>query len=271
MFQRIHEKLGTAGFVIAIIALIAALSGGAYAASGGLNGKQKKEVEKIAKKFAGKPGANGTNGANGSPGAKGDTGATGLQGAQGPQGLQGLQGKQGIQGLPGEDGETGFTKFLPSGEEEKGAWSAFIDSHQEFFSPVVAPISFSIPLEPAAVATSKAFVFPKNATKEEKFGFNEETKKPGCVVGEPKCIATGCEGTLQEPTAAPGVLCVYTTEESLPIGNHISFSPFLRTEKLNQNGNFGFSESGAVITGITLEAEPTAFFAANGSWAVQAP
>ena len=33
MFDRIHQKLGTAGFVISIVALVAALGGGAYAAS----------------------------------------------------------------------------------------------------------------------------------------------------------------------------------------------------------------------------------------------
>ena len=83
--SRIHQKLGTAGFVISIVALVAAMGGGAYAASGGLNGKQKKEVEKIAKKYAGKPGAAGPAGSNGSNGAKGDTGATGAEGKQGPK------------------------------------------------------------------------------------------------------------------------------------------------------------------------------------------
>ncbi|MBA3867401.1 MAG: hypothetical protein H0X42_13840 [Solirubrobacterales bacterium] len=52
--SRIHQKLGTAGFIISIVALVAALGGGAYAASGGLSGKQKKEVEKIAKKDSAK-------------------------------------------------------------------------------------------------------------------------------------------------------------------------------------------------------------------------
>ncbi|HVV72142.1 MAG TPA: hypothetical protein VHI52_11700 [Verrucomicrobiae bacterium] len=55
--QRIHQKLGTAGLIVAIVALVAALAGGAYAAGGGLSGKQKKEVTKIAQveaeKFAG--------------------------------------------------------------------------------------------------------------------------------------------------------------------------------------------------------------------------
>ena len=51
MFSRIHEQLGTAGFVISIVALVFAMAGGAIAANGGLNGKQKKEVKKFAKKY----------------------------------------------------------------------------------------------------------------------------------------------------------------------------------------------------------------------------
>jgi hypothetical protein len=87
--RSIHEKLGTAGFIISIIALVAALGGSAFAAKGALTHKQKKEVRKIAKKeakreaqteakkYAGKPGP---------AGAKGDTGAKGDRGAKGAVG-----------------------------------------------------------------------------------------------------------------------------------------------------------------------------------------
>ena len=270
MFQRIHEKLGTAGFVIAIVALIAALSGGAYAASGGLTGKQKKEVEKFAKNLAGKPGANGTNGTNGTSGGKGDTGANGPQGAQGAQGPQGAQGKQGIQGLPGEDGKTGFTEFLPKGEEEKGIWTAFATSFEEkeIFPTALGSISFSIPLNPAAVPTSSAFVFTSEATENEQFGKNETTGEP-CVVGEAECEPTGCEGTLQEPTASPGVLCVYT--DTAPIIKRASGT--LVAQQVTGEGPNQFSETGALLNGIFLkpEAGKQAIYDAHGSWAVQAP
>ena len=71
MFSRMHNKLGTAGLLVAIVALVFAMVGGAYAAKGALTGKQKKEVEKIAKKYAGKPGAQGPQGAAGLVGPKG--------------------------------------------------------------------------------------------------------------------------------------------------------------------------------------------------------
>lgn len=96
--EAMHERLGTAGFVLAIIALICALTGGAYAASGGLNAKQKKEVTKIAKKYAGKPGAAGAvgpAGPQGNPGAAGQAGPKGDTGAQGPQGPIGPAGAAG--------------------------------------------------------------------------------------------------------------------------------------------------------------------------------
>ena len=49
MISKLHNRLGTAGFVVAIIALVAALSGGAYAAQqANLSKQQKKEVKKIA-------------------------------------------------------------------------------------------------------------------------------------------------------------------------------------------------------------------------------
>ncbi|HWC47405.1 MAG TPA: hypothetical protein VG448_00790 [Solirubrobacterales bacterium] len=107
MFSRIHQKLGTAGFVIAIVALIVALGGAAYAAMPGLNSKQKKEVKKIAKGMVkpGVPGPAGPAGAPGAAGAKGDTGATGGTGPEGPK---------------GDTGPTD-TKLLP-GKSVSGYW-----------------------------------------------------------------------------------------------------------------------------------------------------
>lgn len=100
MISRIHQKLGTAGFVIAIVALVAALCGGAYAAGGGLTGKQKKQVKKIAKteakKFA-------------KAGAAGPAGPAGPQGPAGPAGAKGDKGEKGATGEQGEKGEKGDT------------------------------------------------------------------------------------------------------------------------------------------------------------------
>lgn len=128
MFSRIHQKLGTAGFAIAIMALIVALGGAAYAAMPGLNAKQKKEVKKIAKKLV----APGPAGPAGPAGAKGDSGTNGNVGGTGPEGKQ------------GEKGETGptDTKLRP-GKTVKGFWSFETTAGEGVFS-----IDFPLLVEP---------------------------------------------------------------------------------------------------------------------------
>ena len=172
MLTRIHQKLGTTGFVIAIVALITALGGTALAASGALSGKQKKEVEKIAKKFAGKPGPAGATGPAGTPGTNGTNGKDGAPGKEGPEGKQ---------GLPGQDGTTGFTKTLPEGKTETGHWSAASPNGTR----TVAAISFNIPLAKA-------------------LGENEVH-----YIGQTG-NGTTCPGTEEEPEAEPGNFCVYS-------------------------------------------------------------
>lgn len=183
MFSRIHEKLGTAGFVISVVALIAALTGAAYAA-GGLTAKQEKQVKKIAKKFAGK------NGAQGPQGPKGDTGP------QGPKGDTGPEGPEGPRGLQGVPGQTGFTATLPAGETETGAWAAGPKAKTTTVS-----LSFNIPLEEA----------PENV-----FYVNTEGKELLGVGGTGATrTAEICEGSAEEPTAPPGTVCIYAAEESV--------------------------------------------------------
>jgi len=132
MFRRIHDKLGTAGLIVAVVALIAALGGTALAAAG-LNSKQKKEVKKIAKQFAGKPGATGPAGPKGDQGPKGDAGPKGDPGAKGDQ------------GVPGKEGPAGPTETkLPAGETEKGLWQFQTDGQTEAF----VSISFPLRVEP---------------------------------------------------------------------------------------------------------------------------
>ncbi len=93
MFNRMHERLGTAGFIVSVIALVFALAGGAYAAKSGLTGKQKKEVKSIATSVA--KGLQGT-------GPKGDKGDPGTAGAAGKDGTNGTNGKDGTNGTNGK-------------------------------------------------------------------------------------------------------------------------------------------------------------------------
>jgi Collagen triple helix repeat (20 copies) len=137
MFSRIHQKLGTAGFVLAILALIVALSGAAYAALPGLNSKQKKEVKKIAKGLV-KPGP---------PGSPGQAGPAGANGATGDQGASGSAGDTGPEGKEGPPGPT-TTKLAP-GQTVKGLWDFQAQNNAQHIGQMT--ISFPLLVEPAPI------------------------------------------------------------------------------------------------------------------------
>jgi hypothetical protein len=290
MPRRFHDRFGTAGVIVAVIALVAALGGTALAASGALSGKQKKEVEKIAKKFAGKPGAVGPAGPAGSAGGKGDTGAAGANGKDGTNGTNGSNGAPGknvaltaitTAGLEGNcvgvggtkvevEGNAASKKFvcngspwtaggtLPPGETETGVWGgAFAPLAQAGALEMQIPISFPIPLP----GSGSAFIFTLEQMENEEFGKTGGLENEGCVVGTEGCVDTGCEGTVEHPTAPAGVLCVYTAHEE----NEKLASPFFA---------FNFESGGFLPTGTLIhffiQGEP-ARFDMNGSWAVTAP
>jgi hypothetical protein len=275
MLSRIHQKLGTAGFIISIVALVAALGGGAYAASGGLSGKQKKEVEKIAKQYAGKPGANGATGPagpTGTPGAKGDAGAAGANGTAGTNGTNGTNGTsvtntslpKGSTACPEGgaefkvgtgaathacNGVTGFTETLPTGKTETGTWNVTVlDVTESGIAPFpLGSISFPIPL----ASGGKAFVFTEEETEEEEFG------------------ASGCAGTVEVPTAPAGTLCVYTAGERR---SHLTKTE-LQAKPPEGGALQEYGVSGATLTGLQFGGTPgePASAAYGGSWAVTAP
>jgi hypothetical protein len=234
MFQRIHQKLGTAGFIISIVALVAALGGGAYAASNGLNAKQKKEVKNIAKQVAkpgapgaiGAPGATGPAGQAGAPGAKGDTGAKGDNGSAGLAGQEGPEGPEGPEGSPWVDGGT-----LPTESTETGTWGIYGGA----VGPVNVPINFAIPLADAP----EAHLLADNATTAD---------CPGEVDGL--------------PTAEPGHLCVYTTVT----GEEVTSPEIYYPDPVSEVFAGGASQTGALIR-ASCEA---GYCYQGGNWAVTA-
>jgi hypothetical protein len=218
IFQKVHQRLGTAGFVISIVALFAALGGGAYAASGGLSGKQKKEVEKIAKKYAGKPGKAGAPGTAGATGPKGDTGAKGDAGGAGANGSTGTAGANGVSVTSKTvvvgnakcpaggseftsstgttfacNGTTGFASELPAGQTETGAWSTDQVTEEQFLG--LAPISF-----PFALPEGEEVGVEPGET-DISIVFEKAVEHP--------TPSTDCPGSVNEPLAEPGFMCVY--------------------------------------------------------------
>lgn len=262
MLQKMHQRLGTAGFILSIVALVVALSGGAYAASGGLNGKQKKEVEKIAKRFAGKQGASGP---AGSAGPKGEAGANGAKGDTGAEGKQGPEGKAGSPGKEGSPWTAGGT--LPSGTLVTGTWSS--TAAGEYGTSPVANISFPLPAKEGKEHV--AFAFTELEVANGNFGKEEVVAGffVGCKVeaGNPSCVDTGCKLTGLTPTVAAGHLCVFATYEETSAPPEDLFA--------SANGKSTRTDSyGAAGTAIVPAAggfEPEARYDAYGVWALRAP
>lgn len=264
MWDRIRERVGSAGLIVGVIALVLAVAGGAYAAGGGLSGKQKKEVEKISKKFAGKPGAagaNGKDGTNGSNGSNGKDGANGTNGTVGPKGKS-ITARAALpteceerggaivedEALPpseievcaGEEGSPWTAGgALPAGATETGSWifSANESSEEEAY----AALSFAVPL-PAGLTAAKVH-YESEANFADFDGAGAET--------------VGCEGTTSIPLAPEGNLCVY--------GNvNVSGATFVAIRNLG-NGASGGNRAGALLV---FEREATGAAIGSGSFAV---
>jgi Collagen triple helix repeat (20 copies) len=245
MISKLHNRLGTAGLVVAIVALVAALAGTAFAAAG-LNSKQKKEVKNIAKKFAGKNGAAGAPGATGPAGPAGAPGAAGKEGPQGPIGLQGPEGPQGKQGKEGSPWTAGGV--LPSGATETGTWGGAVNKFRYVEEGGVLvekaggagafyPISIPIPLE----------------------------EEPEPILVKPgESGVTGCPGLDADgtPQADPGKLCVYA---STFLGGTEGLAFYDPTVQLGGT-NDGSAPSGTILGFKCTTAECFTY----GTWAVTA-
>jgi collagen triple helix repeat protein len=217
MFSKVHEKLGTAGLIVAVVALVVALAGTAVAAVG-LNSKQKKEVTKIAKKFAGKQGPAGPQGNPGAAGAKGATGAAGSKGATGAAGAKGATGPAGATGAAG----LAEAKLLP-GDTSTGVWS-FLDE-----GPSVTFVSIS---------------FPLRVEPEPNLYFQQVGAEP----------TEECPGSATNPQAAPGNLCVYAkalggSASKTPVGDFvIDLTSGITYEFELAGGAFGFGRGTWAVT-----------------------
>jgi hypothetical protein len=177
MLSKIHQRLGTAGFVLAVVALVVALSGAAYAALPGLNSKQKKEVKKIAKGLV-KPGP------PGSPGPVGPAGTNGTTGAQGGSGSAGGTGPEGKEGPPGPT-----TTNLAPGKTVKGLWDFQAQNNVANIGQMT--ISFPLLVEPAPIP----MYVPHGADVEGCPGTAEDPladKNYLCIYAE---VANGTEGS----------------------------------------------------------------------------
>jgi len=282
----LRNRFGIPG-VISVIALVFAMLGGAYAANDSSSGDSKASASAKAKKGPrgprgpkGPAGPAGPQGPAGPAGAKGDTGAPGANGANGKDGtsvantvepkgancadggtkLVGTvttyvcNGKAGNAGPEGSPWTLGGT--LPPKAMETGTWA--IHGEYPAFGPVVAPISFTIPLSEADVAT----ISKKEGTESPFVHPNIHT----LAVGEGE--TADCPGVALRPEAAPGNLCIYITKAT----NYSTFAgpPVGSFDLKEAAGVFaaqGVGSSGAAIVGF---AASEGLVEGLGSWAVTA-
>jgi hypothetical protein len=199
------------------MALVFAMFGGAYAASNDSGGAGKATASAKAKKGPrgpkGAKGDTGPAGPQGPAGPKGDAGAPGANGAPGADGksvavtaiqpeedgceelggaevkvtgsAQGAEVCNGAQGPPGPTcSEVTGQCLLPQGATETGVWRFRGIGVDDYLAVISYPLRLSS-------APSYLYVPPAQATT------------PGAV--------SGCPGTVNDPKAAPGKLCVYVS------------------------------------------------------------
>ncbi len=203
---RVRQRFG-AGGVVAVVVLVFALSGGAAAAGRYVITSTKQISPKVLKSLKGNAGPAGKAGATGATGAAGPAGPAGSVGPAGPTGATGPAGPAGSTGPAGPAGSTGPAgpkgnegspwtdgDSLPEGAMETGVW-AFGPLTRESGPPEEVAISFPIPLaKPLEKAAQTHYVKAGEAAPAE------------CTIErEGKVVA----GTLEDPVAAAGNLCVY--------------------------------------------------------------
>jgi hypothetical protein len=277
MFSTLRTRFGIPG-VISVIALVFAMFGGAYAASNSSNGGKATASAKAKKGPRGPKGATGPAGPagpQGPAGAKGDTGANGANGSPGAAGTSVTSEEftgtkeghcseggskftagatktyacNGAEGEPGDPWTVGGT--LPPGASETGTWAVgeVTAGSKPLGSNGVlrVPISFPVPLAAGLPAENVHFI--NLAGKEVvEVGVTENVSHPACP------------GTVEEPSAAPGHLCVYTGYNSFDL---ITSQNNQITSAKNSGGT---STAGAILLLHPIEEES----AAEGAWAVTA-
>ncbi len=277
---------------LAFVALVFAITGGAFAATGGSGGggrgsnpatasvtsvataaksKFKPKAKTGPRGPAGPKGATGATGATGPVGATGPAGPTGPGGPQGnlgntgETGKEGPQGKEGKQGKPGPEGVCSTANcVLPKGVTETGVWSVGPLKPINGNDATTASIaSFSIPLAASLSNAGCEEQLPtchihviigggEEVTSVE--GNGNEPKDGGLnAQKEPK----PCPGSVEEPQATAGNLCIYVASATR--------AAFSGESILTPSGSGGAGKAGALVNARIGEEDggETA-----GTWAV---
>ncbi len=223
MISRIVQRLN-ATTAVAFAALVMSMAGGAFAFGGSgsrpqaastlgrhtatapvVTTSKKKSKGKSTSKVGprGPAGSQGAAGPAGPAGAKGEAGSAGTpgtagkEGEKGKNGENGKEGEKGTEGSPWTDGST-----LPSKATETGTWIWTFAN----LLPTGTHVAISFPIRLAAPLSSSHVHFIVGNDEEIVGSHNEFSKVP----------SEACKGTVENPTATPGNLCVYPREITAP-------------------------------------------------------
>jgi hypothetical protein len=276
--------------VAATLALIFSMAGGALAASHYLitSTKQIKPsvLAQLRGHVVGQRGSEGPRGRDGAVGPRGEVGAAGPGGPAGRNGPTGSKGATGLSGSTGQQGPTGpsgvgvsreeckmvngppehVSCFLKSKATETGGWSATMRAAKG--------------TEQAETQGVVSFPLPLKVGEKVKLNYRDEEQS--------KTPTAPCLGSVNEPIAEPGNLCVYRggagsgskEKGEGSIDNNAKFFKFedFLGESFTETGFANSGDEGVDIvfrtnqynetTPITLLKE--AILNAKGSWAVTA-
>jgi hypothetical protein len=249
MFSAMRRRLRVSpATAIASLALVFAMTGGAYAAGRYVITSTKQIKPSVLASLRGKTGPAGAAGASGAAGPAGPTGPAGAAGAKGETGAKGEPGADGAgvtsttlgpggqcpeggsefvsssgktyacngaKGAKGAEGSIG--NALPKGITETGLWSIGpISSSVVLTTPTMPLASFAIKLktglnEDEACLKNLNNPCPVHILLEDGKEYVETAEPDGEPSGSPEeVVSTACTGTVTEPTAVAGNLCIYT-------------------------------------------------------------
>jgi hypothetical protein len=149
----------------------------------------------------GAPGPQGLKGDQGAPGAQGPAGAKGDKGETGPVGPQGIQGVTGATGPEGPRGLSGFSE-IPQGVTTYGVVGG------EFYSAAAGVdwgVTTSIYGVPPTTLSNELVVVHNNSI------VDNECNSKSCLSAEELTYSARCTGSITNPSAPPGWLCIYPT------------------------------------------------------------